>query len=294
MIHFINLLKISTNPHHIAHPLVQEKPQKIGPGVRILGIALFALSFLSAGVLPAFFLYHAYKKYTGSSSAAEKAQLLAAIHFNKPLFDAVEKGDLDQLKQELKVKGRSVNALNSHKYTLLHVAIEQQEADIVQFLLDSGANPNLLDPEKCSPFHAAILHGSEAVNKVLIAHASVDLNLRYEPSSNATPLMLAIEHKRPFIAEELLKVRKDAIDLNATNTNNQNIYHILALNTLTIEKYDEVLAPYLSPNQREKLLAALDYQGNTPYACAYMRQLDRFENGPIPEKVLKCIQRLKP
>lgn len=294
MIHLINLLKITTNPHHLAHPLAQEKPQKVDRGQRILGIALFALSFLSAGILPAFFLYRAYQKYTGGSLAADKANSLAEIHFNHPLFDAVEKGDLDQLKKEVAVQGRSVNAVNSDKYTLLHVAVEGVNAEIVQFLLDSGANPNRLDLAKCSPFHAAILHGTEAIAKIFIAHPAVDINLRYNPSSDATPLMLAIEQKRPFIVEEILKARKEAIDLNATNANDQNIYHIIALNTLNIEKYDDLLTPHLTPGQKGKLLLAPDYQGHHPHLCAYFLQRDRFGNNPTPENVLKAISILKP
>lgn len=328
--HITNILKIATNPHHLAHPFSHVAPESIGLKGRILGTALFALSFLSLGIVPVLMLFTAYRKYTGdfTSPAAQKAQSVASIQFNKPLFDAVQNNDLGKLKEEMAVKGRSVNALNDEKTPLLLFAIELKNADIIRFLLEQkdldlnntallggtalhyavnskdletvnrllalGANPNSLNHEQLSPLHTAIMEGSLETVRALISSDKVDIHLACKPFSGSTPLMLAIIHKKPFIAADLLEKKKDGIDLNATNLNDQNIFHILALHTLSLDEYMRILDPYCPPEQKAALLRARDYQGKTPYECALGRQEDLFDGAPIPANTLKLLECLKP
>lgn len=279
--HIKNILKIATNPHHMAHPLSHEKPKEISTRERILGVALFALSFLTIAILPTFFVIKAYKKYTGdfNTPVSQKAHALAAAQLNKENV------------QDLK-KNAALNQIDAQGFTELHLAVGEGDLEKVKRFIAAGANPNTLQVEKASPLHTAIMEGNLEVVKALINYDKTDLKLRYEPCSNATPFMLAVYKRQPQVVAEFLKTKKDAIDFNDKNHSDGNIFHVLGISSTNNDLYD-LLLNACPPDQRAVLLAARDYQNKTPYERALEKLRTDHEEAPIPDQKLKTIARLK-
>ncbi|KMS93603.1 hypothetical protein BVRB_029810, partial [Beta vulgaris subsp. vulgaris] len=59
---------------------------------------------------------------------------------------------------------------------LLHLAIQQENVDMVRFLLDEcDANPNVTDDKGRTSLHMAVLQGNEEIIRVIVDHERIDL-----------------------------------------------------------------------------------------------------------------------
>lgn len=83
---------------------------------------------------------------------------------------------------------------------------------VARFLLEKGANPNVLDFEKRSPLHEAAYGGHEQMVELLVEKSS-DINAQDEYGE--TPLMRAVSGGRYTVAK--LLVEKGADANNVTN-----------------------------------------------------------------------------
>ena len=77
-------------------------------------------------------------------------------------------------------KGANVNAVDSEGWTPLHFAAQNGHASVVEVLLEKGANVNAVNSKGCTPLHSAVWGGHESVVKVLIqAGANVNAVDKY-------------------------------------------------------------------------------------------------------------------
>ncbi|XP_069777339.1 transient receptor potential cation channel subfamily A member 1-like [Narcine bancroftii] len=107
-----------------------------------------------------------------------------------PLHYAAGAGHIDILTLIIGCANFEVlNVIDCNGNTPLHWAAEKNEAQVVQVLLDKGANPNILNNTQFTPLHLAVALNHNAVVKALALHRSTDLNL--EGDLKNTPLMLA-------------------------------------------------------------------------------------------------------
>jgi len=127
-----------------------------------------------------------------------------------PLVHAAGNGDLNGVKA-LVAAGADVNeaAKSMHKWTPLHSAITMGgDEDVVYFLLEKGASPNIGDSQGMTPLMWAADSGDVNTNLVraLIA-AGADVNLRDRYGNGALDNVL---HPADNRANEIIKMLKAA------------------------------------------------------------------------------------
>ncbi|KAL4485041.1 hypothetical protein ABPG72_014561 [Tetrahymena utriculariae] len=141
------------------------------------------------------------------------AEVKKAIHIQKsrinekdvklgwaPLYKAVLYGDI-QIVEFLLQNGADPNVKNKLEDTPLHLCIENNYFEIFSNLLQYKADPNIKGPEGLSPLHIACFHQKEQfILKLLAFGADIDI----KTSIGITPLHIAAESNNPKIIRILL------------------------------------------------------------------------------------------
>lgn len=124
---------------------------------------------------------------------------------NRKAYLAILHNDLPSL-QEFVVK-YGVDAI-LEQGTALHHAVFNDQAELVQFLLEKKANPNLLYKEQWTPLIAAIDRDQPAIAKLLIEHGA-DVN--QTDGQRNSPLYKALLHFEgdPSLIELLVSKHAD-------------------------------------------------------------------------------------
>ena len=123
------------------------------------------------------------------------------------IHEAVEKGNLEEVKALIKQNPDLVKAVNEAGRTPLHLACRGTHMDVVDFLLEKGAVVDLKDHGGHSPLHhAAMSDRDKAAAALLTKGANVELRDDY----SRTPLLLcARERGGPKTTAVLLKAGAD-------------------------------------------------------------------------------------
>jgi ankyrin repeat protein len=91
-------------------------------------------------------------------------------------------------------------AQNAQRVTALHAAVARRNLEIVQMLLQRGADPNARQEKGFAPLHEAAANGEEAIAHLLVEHgAQVDART----DDGKTPYDLANERGHRQVAEWL-------------------------------------------------------------------------------------------
>lgn len=104
-----------------------------------------------------------------------------------------------------------IHATNEEDFTALHLATLEKNVDMIQMLLQFGADPCTIGKDGTTPLYSSSHNGPPQVAALMIEKAS-NLNLPYTKSGD-TPLMIAIE-RLPLVAEMLIEA---GCDLNSQN-----------------------------------------------------------------------------
>ena len=77
---------------------------------------------------------------------------------NRLMFEILI-GNLSNVRIEIEERGMSVNTIKDEhsKYSALHFAVDMIQLDIVTYLLEHGADPNIQDSRNYTPLHLAVL-----------------------------------------------------------------------------------------------------------------------------------------
>ena len=106
-----------------------------------------------------------------------------------PLHVAVDGGNLPAVKALVEC-GAQINVQDSAGRPALHIAIfnlgEEDSGDLIDYLLDNGADPNTLDLEGGSALHYAVLRGDPKIVERLIKAGA---NVNQVDSDSDTPLL---------------------------------------------------------------------------------------------------------
>jgi hypothetical protein len=137
---------------------------------------------------------------------SETDNVLLSIRANMDkFFDACESGDLARVKElavaGLDPRGRHADVFYDHRRRgALHYAATNGDADIIQYLLDSGCDPNSKDKNGVTPLHLAV-STSGALERLLAAKA--DPNIAEQSGRN--PLHYAAQEASSDSAKILLE-----------------------------------------------------------------------------------------
>lgn len=132
---------------------------ELGAGV-LLVLALALVAFVSYGRFR-------------QSQAWERLQV--------PLFSAVQRGDVEEVKTIIRRSGLR-GRLGDHTPVVLHEAVHLNRLEIARVLLEAGANPNVRVQDSPPPLLAAVMSGSPDYRMIqLLLDAGADPNAR-EPA----------------------------------------------------------------------------------------------------------------
>ena len=129
------------------------------------------------------------------------------------LHDAVEKNNIGEVKHLLRKKGTKINKLDDRGNAPLHLAlIYKSRHPIAEYLIDKGADVDLVGEHDYTPLHHAAATGSfEMTLKLLEKGADATLLSKYKSS----PLHFAANPENPEIMQALIICR--------CNPNGQNL-----------------------------------------------------------------------
>lgn len=196
------------------------------------------------------------------------------------LFEAVKKGNIEEAKKALEnsadlftvnrygnspvmvaVKSISMAEINSRSTSTLH--------DMLDFLIEQGADVNLKNQSGISPLLEAVKHGDTKALKKLVASGRVDLDTRDKDGNNAM-MFLLIESSFVASSEKFVPMCKILLDagmnINAVNNRNETVLMLSIVKDIRdmvrflIESGADINIP--DKNGNTPLINALAWRGN--------------------------------
>lgn len=133
--------------------------------------------------------------------ATKSPELVRRTITTKPLHQAAEKGDIDQVQSHIS-KGADLNAKDDRNNTPLHYAAWKGHKDVAQILIANGAQVNGKGVTGGTPLHMAAIGGQTSMLEFLIAKGA-DINV--QDDLKRTPLGVARLKGNTEVAELLLR-----------------------------------------------------------------------------------------
>uniref|UniRef100_A0A493TTK3 Uncharacterized protein n=1 Tax=Anas platyrhynchos platyrhynchos TaxID=8840 RepID=A0A493TTK3_ANAPP len=119
---------------------------------------------------------------------------------DRGIFGAVAKGCLSEIEKTL--KDNDINALNSSRETLLHVAAANGHLAVMEYLISRGAKPDVKDKKGRTPLHRAAEKGHGDAVKVLLRCGASMYSLDTE---GKMPLHVAAQNSHGHVLTVLLR-----------------------------------------------------------------------------------------
>lgn len=216
---------------------------------------------------------------------------MALFHTRKKFLRAVTDGDAalvrEYLSQDTGRNAEWLGPIGDHDTTALHIAAESRRLEIMEILIDAGANINAVNRRGHTPLHMAMRHNSPDAARLLIARgASVNMpdndglapfgHAVYHQKTENVRLMLdngaEINDGKSFLRAcmnrdvqtiALLVERGANTHVTQSGQNNQTPAHILAGNGCA-----EGFKILVAANGIADLNARLNNDGNTPLHLA--------------------------
>eukprot|EP01114_Cavostelium_apophysatum_P023742 TRINITY_DN9048_c0_g1_i1.p1 TRINITY_DN9048_c0_g1~~TRINITY_DN9048_c0_g1_i1.p1 ORF type:complete len:167 (-),score=26.23 TRINITY_DN9048_c0_g1_i1:7-507(-) len=157
------------------------------------------------------------------------------------LWDAAADGNLEQVKARLSSVGSKINAQDTQGKTALHEAARWGHLNVIQYLIEQKADPNLKTKEGTSVLHLAALNGHNHVVEYLVKEVKFNINAR--DNYGDTPLITASGSGKAATVRLLLQLGADRTSVN----NNKKTARDLAANADVADAFNE--ATYVSPTK---------------------------------------------
>lgn len=129
----------------------------------------------------------------------KKKELTFRMNKEDLLFEAVRDGWLPDVEKGL--MGCHVDCTDINGNTALHIAIDNGHSDIIQFLLEKGANVNAKKTTGYAPLHMAVYSGQLDLIKDLIAK---NADIQAVTNEGNTALHIAASYDYVEIAQHLV------------------------------------------------------------------------------------------
>ena len=139
------------------------------------------------------------------------------------LFQAVAQGDTSQLEGFLKEKKyANIDVNRPNGDTLLHVATNHNQSEVVRFLLEKGAGVNIQNRYSDTPLHVAVKNNNVEIVSLLLEEGA-DMDVKNQQGN--TPLFVAVRNDYVEVAQKLLE---EGADTKVKNLQETTFLHILA------------------------------------------------------------------
>lgn len=137
---------------------------------------------------------------------------------NNEFYDAAIYGDFDEVKTIVKNHPDCISHKDEYGFTVLHGLAAEEQHEILQFLIDSGANVNEKNDAGITPIHLAAW---PEVVEILVKNGA---DLEAKSNTGDTPLIcLSAEQESEDVMEALLKA---GANVNARNNSGQSALDI--------------------------------------------------------------------
>ncbi len=104
-------------------------------------------------------------------------------------WEACETGDLARVTEILHQNHTnpvSINAMDEHGDTGLHIAIIHEQTDIATYLIKHEANVNLIGMAGMTPLQLALLHDLQSITQLLLKNSKLNLKANDQHGINTT------------------------------------------------------------------------------------------------------------
>jgi ankyrin repeat protein len=150
----------------------------------------------------------------------ENKNIDTALDLRPPLHQAVKLGEEERVRTLLESKNTEIDRRDGFNETPLYIAVQTGKINIVQLLIDAGANLNATNRLEDTALHKAVFTEDLPAAKVLLkAGAKVNVKNNW----NQTPLHFATIIGNPQIVKLLLNA---GADKNAINKSGKTPFHI--------------------------------------------------------------------
>lgn len=180
------------------------------------------------------------------------------------LHRAVQAGDTARIKQ-LAEHGVNLDSGFLSSKTPLYIALEKENREVYELLLEAGANPNIVFSRGLSVMHkSASLPDAWWLRKAIDHGGDVDLvNKGGRLTTNATPIVFAIFSESPACLDVLINAKAD---LDRQNSSGENAL----LCAIHMSRYDFVLRLFEG---------GADYELKTAIEMSFLDEFRRRHDG---------------
>ena len=160
-----------------------------------------------------------------------------------PAHVACKCGSLDIVKYFIDDLNLDPNIQDNEGLTLLMIACIKNRLEIIEYLLENGADPNITNEYVATALYLAAKYGcSKSLSLILKYTKEVDVIC---DNSKSTPIMAAVERGNIECVKTLLKAKSN---LAICNQNQEDVY-ILASQTPQVDILKYILAVYVANGQ---------------------------------------------
>lgn len=140
--------------------------------------------------------------------AASSQERVRRIRFNSfaCLFDAALEGDVEEVRHLVETEKIHPDTCNADGMTALHCACGTAAVPVVRYLIERGANINVLDDHGWSPLHNAAYANSLDVARILLEHGA---DVEATETGGQTALDLTTDHDIIRLISEAVRRKND-------------------------------------------------------------------------------------
>eukprot|EP01125_Pyxidicula_operculata_P010091 TRINITY_DN3322_c0_g1_i1.p1 TRINITY_DN3322_c0_g1~~TRINITY_DN3322_c0_g1_i1.p1 ORF type:complete len:270 (-),score=36.73 TRINITY_DN3322_c0_g1_i1:183-992(-) len=182
--------------------------------------------------------------------------LLNGKHSNgdNSLMWATRQGNVDAIRILIQKYALPLNHQNYEGETALHIAITNENIQIVECLIENGSNINLPNIRGETPLHVAAALGHNEIVKLLVREGA---SIEAEDECGDTPLHFAVREEKLFVIEYLLSVGANSDHKNEDGESSLDLAESVASNSVV-----QIFEKYRGNDIMEEITK--DFQGASP------------------------------